>query len=322
MVSIEVLDKVVDKLHLLDFFPDVDMDLVRLAITPSLNRHETPNQERLNFMQIMDEQYTIGQGAEDNSVLAFYGDIVLDVIVVDRMRNYFGLNTSKGLLSVIKESFIMNNTLTKIAKELGYCDDLAETSDFVPNSHNPCSESIEDVLGALFYSYGMEGFQRIKQWFFSLKPVDQLFDAAMITWYEGQQKKLVGSKYFPKHAFPLFASIEDFLDSYANVDDSLSIVMEPVPNSDTEYFGNLVNAYHDRAIHLGRFTSGDNEALKRALIRLGIWVLPEVPSEVAHSQTRSRSQYSLRPIGTRGGVNSARGSSGDRTGARGQSSRR
>jgi len=291
MVSVEVLDNVLAKLNLHEFFPDIDKDLIRLAITVDLERHQTADQERTEFMQVMDDKYIIGQGGEGNGVLAFYGDIALSVIVADRMKNYFGLNTDKSTLNKIKEELVKNKTLSWISIELGFCGDLYESPSLVTAVlHNPCGESIEGILGALLYTYGLEGLPLIKQWFFSLEPVKRLFDELLFFWYERQQKNLVGSKYFPVYVFSATAPVEDFLEAYSHQDDNHSIVMEEDPNNSGEYLASLVDSYHNRALHLGRFEKGDNEGLKAGLIKIGVWVPPKQPRTPTHMQSPGNPQ--------------------------------
>lgn len=167
-------------LNIIKYFPDVNVDYLMLAITPGKGYSHKKLIDKYNIHKDLN-------GNKTHKVFEFYGDVALDCIVSSELMDMFDLNITNGLLTKIKSSIVSNFTLTYLATELGICwnifninyDSEHISMDRLKNAkdkHTVCGNSIEGIIGALYYQYGMEKLNIIRNWFFSLKGVYEYFN--------------------------------------------------------------------------------------------------------------------------------------------------
>lgn len=200
-------------LNIEKYFPDVNHDYLHLALTPSYNNKDYVELER---------KYGVFKEYYENKsykTFEFYGDIALSSIVSSEMMDMFGLNITNGVLSKIKSSIVSNITLTYLANELGICWNIFYIKPDSPevsmerlrratDKHTICGNSIEGIIGALYYQYGIEKLSQIKNWFFSLKGVYEYINSISCKY------KTFNVIKFPSLQFNKDAHVVDFIKKY------------------------------------------------------------------------------------------------------------
>jgi len=165
-----------EKLNVFKYFPDVDLDLVELAMT---DKQPMGNNRNFNsLIDILDAKYGVRKSKLNNSTLAFYGDTVLDMIVVDRIRDWYGINVSSSKLTFVRKEMVSNQKLLMFSRELDICCSIFGkcNGDQKLKSHNSCTESMEAIIGVLYFQYGIQSLYDISTWFFSLPPIYAYFE--------------------------------------------------------------------------------------------------------------------------------------------------
>jgi dsRNA-specific ribonuclease len=163
-----------EKLNVFKYFPDVDLDLVELAMT-----HKQPigNKDFNILIDILDDKYGVRKSKLNNSTLAFYGDTVLDMIIVDRIRDWYGINVTPDKLTFVRKEMVLNQKLLLFSRELDICYNIFDKHDDQRlKSHNACTESMEAIIGVLYFQYGIRSLYDISTWFFSLPPIYAYFE--------------------------------------------------------------------------------------------------------------------------------------------------
>lgn len=157
-----------------DYFPDLDEDLLKFAFYgdglfgAKICRVENDLLVRLQRKYALD--------ICDNRILESHGDVILNSIVGDKVLKYFRLSISPKQYHILVRDITSNFDLTAIAYDLGVCRSLGVNSvDEVVDKHNVCANFIENLLGALFFTYGLEGTKTIQEWFFSFPIVLTIF---------------------------------------------------------------------------------------------------------------------------------------------------
>ena len=187
------------------FFPEMDANLLKLAITP---RNGTLDDGTYRYLK---EKYQIGE--PNYQLLEFYGDQVLSLIVIDEMMNMSNLKLTPGDATTIKANLVKNLTLTQISRELGICQivwNIPPTAEL--EKHNSCGDSIESIIGAFYVFLGIRNLERIKEWFFSLPPTRRLIDQE-ITRYIPVQNPILREWSYDLGKTPN-QNLDDFLDTY------------------------------------------------------------------------------------------------------------
>jgi dsRNA-specific ribonuclease len=83
-------------LKLDQYFPGMDDDLLLLSITQISAKLPKDIRQRLQ------DKYILQSGYETYQSLEFYGDTVLNMLVVDELSSFLHLNVSPGELTSIK----------------------------------------------------------------------------------------------------------------------------------------------------------------------------------------------------------------------------
>jgi hypothetical protein len=162
-VDMESLEK---NLSILEWFPDVDRDLLLLAISTSRRSYLSTGAERRLREKYAAERF-------DYETLEFFGDKVLGMLAVSRMIKTFDLGRSIKDYAYYFKEFVRNRNLTRISLNLGLCEDIFPDED-ITVKHNACADAIESILGALFVQY--QSIEKIEEWFFSLSGVKDNID--------------------------------------------------------------------------------------------------------------------------------------------------
>ena len=153
-------------LSITKWFPDVDKDLLLLAIsTPQRSYLSTGAERRLR------EKYAAIRF--DYETLEFFGDKVLGMLAISQMIKIFDLGRSIKDYAYYFKEFVRNRNLTKISLNLGLCEDIFPEED-VTIKHNACADVIESILGALFVQY--QSMEIIEKWFFSVPEIRDNID--------------------------------------------------------------------------------------------------------------------------------------------------
>ena len=142
-------------LHLDQYFSDLDLDFLNFTLQRPITQ---------GVITRIKSRY----GPNINHrTLSFFGDTVLEMITAKRLIDFSGLSFEVVDYHKIKQNFVNNQNLTTIAIEIGLC---SLFPDAVLNQgkdwHNPCSDTLEALLGMLFLEY--EDTEKISNWFFSL----------------------------------------------------------------------------------------------------------------------------------------------------------
>lgn len=140
------------------YFPDVDKELMLLAI----NKKYTFNEKKLR------ERYAVKK--MDYQTLEYLGDSVLDFITNSFLIDLYDLSLNGKEYNYIKSEFVKNNNLTRLSVHLGICNEFFPEYD-ISYKHNICSDTFEAILGALWLQYRDENIVKIRKWFFGIPEV-------------------------------------------------------------------------------------------------------------------------------------------------------
>ena len=165
MATIEKIKKVLTTLKIPKWFPDHDIELFYLAFAiPDHYSRDTDINRILKkkYPQYSDISY---------DVLEFYGDIILYAIIVDIFRRVNGLRRNLYTMDNLKKSKTSNTFLRSLSHKKEICDTVfGITAKNILPSHNVCGDTIESIIGALYYQYGPAGMPKIIDWFQSVFP--------------------------------------------------------------------------------------------------------------------------------------------------------
>ncbi len=135
-------NQLAEQLRILKYFPDFDTTLL----------------EFVNGAKNIPSSHTTKSIYDGFNVLEFYGDSILDTIIVDLLRNQYNLNTTAGILSKHRDSVVSNYNLAKIAK--------TETICYIHEKTKGCADRLEAIIGAVYYQYGFDRIETIKVWIY------------------------------------------------------------------------------------------------------------------------------------------------------------
>jgi dsRNA-specific ribonuclease len=263
-----MVDLFIEKLNLLKFFPTVDRDLVQLAITEE-TRKTSKDTELL--ISRLEKRYSVREGTPNQRSLAFYGDSLLDMIIVDRIKYLYNINIDPDNMTFIRQEMASNESLLIFSRQLNICHDvfgISNSKSFKDlGSHNVCGDSIEAILGVLFIQFGMASFYRIEEWFFSLKPFADYFEEITYDVFQGRQEKLKLTRYIPTLRLEKWKDLDVFLNKYLN--ENVELIQEPSYNNKYAYY--IYTLIYDRKFYLATLDKDDKQGLKDALISRGIW---------------------------------------------------
>lgn len=239
------VNNIIKILKLNDLFPDLNKDLILLAVSSSVN--DKSFLKRLNLLVKYGSYQT----------LEFYGDTMLDFIIVDYLLKNFGLNISPGDLTRFKQQIVKNDNLTSISKKTGICSLLTKSKRL--EKHNICSDTFEAIIGALYHQYGYQRIRDISSWLFSISELEKMihniwieqisinraeqitgsFDSMMISKnYDNDEEMFLGflEKYQERYGVEYFYDYEDDINRYVmkKGDSELTIFFftEEEPNID------------------------------------------------------------------------------------------
>lgn len=214
-------------------------------------------------------------GSPNNRSLAFYGDALLDMLIVDRINFAYGLDIDPDSMTKLRITMVSNAKLLDISRQLDVCQGVFNISNSRKlDKHNVCADSLEAILGVLYFQYGMPAFHRIKKWFFSLVPIEETFENEMSKLYLVRQQVIGERNYIPDMQWNAKASVDDFLSNYLKPTHkrNLELVEEPLDEANNLYSYYLRNVTLDRDYYLDSLVKGDKAGLKQALIDKGVWV--------------------------------------------------
>lgn len=171
-------DKLIGIFKIKEYFPDLDEDLLKFAFygdglfQAKICYHETDLLVRLK------RKY--GLDICDNRILESHGDIVLNMIVGDKVMKYLKLTIGPKQYHGLIRDIASNFDLTAIVFDLGACRYLGINNvNEVVDKHNVCANFMENLLGSLSFFYGVEGIKTIQDWFFSFPVVATIFGENM-----------------------------------------------------------------------------------------------------------------------------------------------
>lgn len=148
----------------------VSDDLLLLAFTPPPVdwRNYSNKTDRYKAMRISNKSINY-------RTLEAYGDRVLNFIITNLIMEDYGLDVPPSLIPAYEKMLGNNMTLTRIMTELLICYQ-AYPDININDKHNPCANSFEAVLGALYYSNytNIDGIKLIYNWYVSLPPVRRI----------------------------------------------------------------------------------------------------------------------------------------------------
>lgn len=155
-MDFKVIDGIVE---LTKYFPDIDSDLIVLAFTG--NRTDIKKKMRDRLLN----RYGVNAILNYQS-LEYYGDVILYTIINDFIKDKYGLDTESSILTAVKSALNSNAYFRKLSHSIMLCDTLfGLNEDMVLSKHNKCSDTVESMVGAIYFQYGMTKIPTIKRWF-------------------------------------------------------------------------------------------------------------------------------------------------------------
>lgn len=125
-------------------FNDMPLDLISLAFTKNCN----PRLHGDKLIQTYKNKYkTCGYQS-----LEFYGDSIIQVILMDILLDLFGLNITPKKLSTIKSTLLSNKFFNLLMNEKDACKFIITEKPFkIKDNPKLCSNVFEALIGAMYY---------------------------------------------------------------------------------------------------------------------------------------------------------------------------
>jgi hypothetical protein len=245
-----------------------------------LPKNKRSTREGKILIDIVDKKYGIGLGSPDYESLEFYGDVVLTMLIVDKIKYRYGLDVTPYILTELKKRMVENSALTQFAKELDVCYSVFNIpiNKDLPK-HNICSDTFESIIGILYIQYGMTNLNSIKKWLFSLAPIERYFDEELMILFHERQSELIEMGYIPYLIWDKQDDLDSFVQTYLSGNNvkwsrhkkggKIDLVEEHSYDNMYDYY--IVNFTYQRRLYLNTLEQGDKSGLKAALIDKGIW---------------------------------------------------
>jgi hypothetical protein len=257
-------------LKLDQWFPDLDRDLIELAMIMNLECKEQMTPKRRELLERLEDTYGIIQDGTGNKCLAFYGDLLLDVLIIDRCRLNFGLDITNTILNKVREDLASNKVLKQISIDLRICTEVLGVKNPSLVAKNECCEAMEGILGALYFKFGIAGIERIKKWWYSLEPVNRVVDTYLIELRKKREADLFKTGYFPTLEWNVNDNVNNFLDQYLSRYNNFELYAEYAGDEYNDIY--LENKLIRRKYYIGTIMIDDKQGLKQALIDKKIWI--------------------------------------------------
>ncbi len=154
------------------YFLNVPRDLLYLAMTDRMP-------QKREIKKLLQDKYSTA----NYQSLEFYGDKVLNLIGSMIIFQLHGLNITPDELTKFQSTLVKNATLTSISIDENICPLIVKSRHCInfqpPTSvHNICSDSMEAIMGAIYYYGILNGHGQIVEdlynWFISFQSVRQV----------------------------------------------------------------------------------------------------------------------------------------------------
>lgn len=125
-------------------FNDMPLDLLSLAFTKNCN----PNIHGKKLIDTYRKKYkTCGYQS-----LEFYGDSIIQVVLMDILLDLFGLSITPNKLSTIKSTLLSNKFFNLLMNDKDACQFIITEKPFkIKNNPKLCSNVFEALIGAMYY---------------------------------------------------------------------------------------------------------------------------------------------------------------------------
>jgi len=227
----------------------------------------TPKREHL--FDRLENTYGIIQDGTGNRCLAYYGDLLLSILIIDRFRLNFGLDITNTMLSESKKDLTTNKLLKQISIDLNICNEVFEIGNPFIHAKNECSECMEGILGALYFKFGFAGIDRIKKWWYSLEPVNTVVENYLVNLREMREVELFKTGYFPRLKWDKHHDVSSFLEKYLSDNRNFELYVEYSEDEYHDVF--LENKLTRRRYYICTIMIDDKKGLKQGLINKKIW---------------------------------------------------
>jgi dsRNA-specific ribonuclease len=278
-----MVDLFLQRLNVLKYFPDIDRDLVELAMLPEPTKEEIKkakrenrpiNLELSNLINDLDIKYGIRLGSIGYRTLEQYGDKILDMMLYDKLRGLYGIDITAEDISLFRSGMTNNENLTKISRKLQICNDVFKVSDLADYKFNSiCADTIESIIGVMYFQYGLKSVDRIDDWFWSLSPVKESFEQKIHEEEIKRQERLRAYGYFPPYIMHEGSDINDMLEEYlehgGKGNTRLELQLIQAGNGLYHYY--IYNPVFKRRLYVATLKRDDLLGLKDALTSAGIW---------------------------------------------------
>lgn len=251
----EALSAVVSSLNLNHYFPGLDKDLLRLALTTKGQSLPT------EVVKHLESKYHLSQIHLNHDMLKFYGDTALTLLFLDRYKDQYGLDVNPKVLFDIKSDINKSSTLTNFTKQLGLAGYLSQD--------NLYADVFQAIVGVIYYQYGLTNLSRIRNWLFSLTPVSDFFEQQATKLYRRNQEDLVSANYIKRMKWDKQESVRSFFNAYFTRDGNLRLRTEKVHDDMYAYF--IYYTSEEYKFYLDTIPNDEIEELKSSLIDKSIW---------------------------------------------------
>lgn len=196
-VIINTIDNIIEELGFFGYFSrsKIDMDLLYLAFVTPNRKHDKNNKIILEYIDTikLKEKYFIS--VLGNDVLEFYGDKIYSMVITDIVKQRYHLNITSADATTTVQSLISNNHFTQISSNIGICPRVYGIHNIsVLPKHNVCSDNFEAILGAIYFSYGLECIPMILKWIKSTPFIMDSIRNSMVNVFYLKQHKLFNNE--------------------------------------------------------------------------------------------------------------------------------
>ena len=188
--TIDLIYSVLKEVNFFKYFPRIDEDLLLLSFVSNDRKYRQIRQELLFNINL--ERLAKMYHLDDISyeTLEFYGDKVFGMVVTDIVKKKYGLSISPKEATQFVSSIVANRIITDISIKIDLCPAVFDIKKNTLPLHNVCADTFEALLGAVYFSYGLDSIKKVEEWLLSIEEFDERLSMISLSTFESQQGRV------------------------------------------------------------------------------------------------------------------------------------
>ncbi len=159
------LINLIKKLKFDEYFPSIDLSLLKLAMLSS----STNNEFKLNESELRHLKINYNLEKQNTKILEWYGDSVYNSLISEIFKEKIGISVTGDQSTFMYTQLIRNPTMAIFGLSLGlHKSHEINEIDLISRVRSPAADTLESIFGVLLVQYGVKAFPQIRRWFESL----------------------------------------------------------------------------------------------------------------------------------------------------------